>query len=88
VKGVKIIGKNEVIDCDVVVLCAGSFIARLLKDNFGLICPVIPIKGYTFDIPTDTEDKRVHFNFRDRAFVATRLSENKWRIAAFGDIAG
>jgi glycine/D-amino acid oxidase-like deaminating enzyme len=31
VRGIKLRGKEELITCDAVVLCAGSFIARLLK---------------------------------------------------------
>jgi glycine/D-amino acid oxidase-like deaminating enzyme len=61
VEGVKLRGKKDIIGCDAVVLCAGSFIARLLKDNFGLICPVIPVKGYSFDIPTDQASHGYHF---------------------------
>jgi glycine/D-amino acid oxidase-like deaminating enzyme len=73
VKGIKLRGKDELITCDAVVLCAGSFIARLLKENFDLICPVVPVKGYSFDIPTDTEHSKINLQFKDRAFVATRL---------------
>ena len=51
VKGVKLRGQKDIVECDAVVLCAGSFIARIMKENFGLICPVIPIKGYSFDMP-------------------------------------
>jgi len=60
VKGVKISGEKDLTECDAVVLCAGSFIARLLKDNFGLICPVVPVKGYSFDMPTDTPSQGLH----------------------------
>jgi L-2-hydroxyglutarate oxidase LhgO len=31
VKGIKLRGQDEILECDAVVLCAGSFIARLLK---------------------------------------------------------
>ncbi len=75
-------------ECDAVVLCAGSFIARLLKSNFGLICPVIPIKGYSFDMPTDTPSHGLHLQFKSEAFVATNYKEGVWRIAAFGDLSG
>lgn len=61
VKAVKLRGKKDLYECDAVVLCAGSFIARLMKENFGLICPVIPIKGYSFDMPTDTPSQGLHF---------------------------
>jgi len=53
VRGIKIRGKKEIINCDAVVLCAGSFIARLMREQFRLICPVVPVKGYTLDIPCD-----------------------------------
>ena len=90
VRAVKIRGKKEYIECDAVVLCAGSFIARMMKDNFGLICPVIPIKGYSFDIPTDFPDHSLHFQFKSEAFVATfsNYKPGTWRIAAFGDLSG
>lgn len=76
------------IECDAVVLCAGSFIARLMKKNFGLICPVMPVKGYTFDIPTDTPFEKLHLAFKDIAFVSVMFEPGKWRIAAFGDLSG
>ena len=61
VKGVQISGERDLYECDAVVLCAGSFIGRLLKQYFRLICPVIPIKGYSFDMPTDTPSHGYHF---------------------------
>ena len=54
-------GKKELIECDAVVLCAGPFIARLMKESFGLICPVVPVKGYSFDMPTDSQNHPFHF---------------------------
>lgn len=59
-----------------------------MKEHFGLLCPVIPVKGYTFDIPTDTPNHRVHLSFKNYGFVATNYEAGKWRIAGFGDIAG
>ncbi len=88
VKAVKLRGKKDIVECDAVVLCAGSFIAKLVKENFGLICPVIPIKGYSFDMPTDTPSHGLHFQFKSEAFVATNIKEGVWRIAAFGDVSG
>jgi len=32
VKGVRISGQKALYECDAVVLCAGSFIARILKE--------------------------------------------------------
>jgi len=60
VKGVKLKNQKETLECDAVVLCAGSFIARLVKENFGLIVPVIPVKGYSFDMPTDMPSHNLH----------------------------
>eukprot|EP00347_Sterkiella_histriomuscorum_P006186 403353731 len=88
IKGIKLRGKNEILECDAVVLCAGSFIARLLKTNFNLVCPVIPVKGYTMDIPSDAPMNKIHFGFKDIAFVATHIDPGYWRIAAFGDLSG
>jgi glycine/D-amino acid oxidase-like deaminating enzyme len=88
VTGIKLRGKKDIIPCDAVVLCAGSFIARLLKENFGLICPVVPVKGYSFDMPTDMPSHGLHLQFKSEAFVATNYKPGVWRIAAFGDLSG
>jgi len=61
VRGVRLSDEKVVLECDAVILCAGSFIARMMKQSFGLICPVIPIKGYSFDMPTDTPSHGYHF---------------------------
>jgi len=60
----------------------------MVKKHFGLVCPVIPVKGYTFDIPTDSPAAKLHFAFKDIAFVAVMFEPGKWRIAAFGDLSG
>jgi glycine/D-amino acid oxidase-like deaminating enzyme len=80
-----------------VVLCVGSKISNHLKNFFGIYCPVIPVKGYTFDIPlskedqvmlnTNSENVTTHISFRDKAFAATFLSD-RIRIAGFGDLSG
>jgi D-amino-acid dehydrogenase len=49
---------------------------------------VIPVKGYSFDIPTEMVHPKFHLSFKDKGFVATYFDENKWRIAAFGDLSG
>lgn len=88
VKAIKLRGVDQPLECDAVVLCAGSFIARMVKDHFGLVCPVVPVKGYTFDIPTDLEPAKLHLAFKDIAFVAVMFEPGKWRIAGFGDMSG
>lgn len=56
VRGVEVVdgeGKKSHINCDAVVLCTGSDIARDLKKSFNLICPVVQVKGYSIDMHTD-----------------------------------
>lgn len=48
----------------------------------------MPVKGYTFDIPTKTLTDKLHLSFRDIAFVATYIGDGKIRVAAFGDLSG
>ena len=48
----------------------------------------MPIKGYTFDITTDTPVSGYHLSFKDKGFVATHYQPDKIRIAAFGDVSG
>lgn len=48
----------------------------------------MPVKGYSFDIPTDIPAKGLHFLFKSEAFVATLIEPGTWRIAAFGDVSG
>ena len=88
VRGVRLSDEKVVLECDAVILCAGSFIARMMKQSFGLICPVIPIKGYSFNMPTDTPSHGYHFQFKSEAFVATNYKQGVWRVAAFGDLSG
>jgi len=88
VKGLKIKDKDEIILCDAVVLCQGSFLARFLKRNLDIVCPVVPVKGYSFDVPTSVDHAKMHFAFKDIAFVAVMLEGGIMRIAAFGDLSG
>ena len=50
---IKILGKSTVIDTDAVVFCTGAATPRLLKDVLKLGCPILPVKSYSFDIPTE-----------------------------------
>lgn len=70
------------------VLCAGSFVARLVKSNFGLTVPVVPVKGYSMDIPTDVGNHKIHFGFKAPECVTTYIEPGYWRLAALGDLAG
>ena len=69
-----------------------------MNDKFNVKCPVLPVKGYTLDIPLNTPEgkecitlfnkTRTHYLFKDKAFVAVFLNDDKLRIAAFGDLSG
>lgn len=87
-KAARFKNRKEEIDFDLVVLCAGPFLSRVMKTNFGLLCPVLPVKGYSFDTKTDSPVSDYHLSFKDKAFVATHYDATTMRIAAFGDLAG
>ena len=59
-----------------------------MQSNFGLLCPVLPVKGYSFDTKTNAPVSEYHLSFKDKGWVATHFEENTMRIAAFGDLAG
>lgn len=88
VRAVKIKGREELVECDTLVLSAGPFIARMLKEQLRLVCPVVPVKGYSFNILTKTDHHKMHLYFRDKGYVATYIADSTWRIAAFGDLSG
>jgi hypothetical protein len=66
---IKILGKSTVIDTDAVVLCTGASTPRFLKDVLKLGCPILPVKSYSFDIPTEYPP----FMFSFDAFTAVWL---------------
>lgn len=72
------------IDTDAVVFCTGAATPRLLKDVLKLGCPVLPVKSYSFDIPTQYSP----FAFQFDAFTAVWLKQGVLRINAGGDLAG
>ena len=53
IKSLSIVGKSfEEIKADAVVLCTGAHTARILYGTLGVFAPLMPIKSYTFDLPT------------------------------------
>lgn len=51
-------GVESVIECDRLVLCEGYKGAESLQKYFGLTIPIIPVRGYSFDIvPTNPNKK-------------------------------
>ena len=81
---IKILGKSTVIDADAVVLCTGAATPGLLKDVLKLGCPILPVKSYSFDIPTEYPP----FMFSFDAFTAVWLKEGVLRIRAGADLVG
>ena len=89
VRSVSIVGKSfQEIKADAVVLCTGAYTAQLLYGSMGIYAPLMPIKSYAFDVPTDTPFEPVHLRFIDSALTAVRVEPESWRMTAFGDIAG
>ena len=50
VDSVRILGKTgKDVKCDAIVLCTGASTSRILYQTLGVLSPLIPIKGITFD---------------------------------------
>ena len=88
-RGVTIQGKlfNE-IPADALVVCTGAHTARFLNQTLGVFAPIVPIRGYTFDVPTTTPFIDTHLMFHKSALQAVQLTDGMWKMTAFGDIAG
>ena len=54
-------GDKRMINVDAVVFCTGPHLASMLKYHFWLSCPVVPVKGYSFDMKVDSTFKGTHF---------------------------
>ena len=64
------------IKSDVLLLCVGPFLGHFLLRFFNLRCPLMPIKGYSFDIKLhEKEEMKYHFSFSDSGYVATFLEQ-------------
>ena len=50
-------------------------------------CPVLPLKSYTFDMPTQSLE-RYAFVFEDKNFTTSHLSNGLFRVNCYGDLAG
>ena len=48
----------------------------------------MPIKSYTFDVPTETPFHAAHLFCHKSALFAVQVEPGTWRMSAFGDIAG
>lgn len=89
VRGVTVQGKLfKEIETDALVICTGAFTAQLLYSTLKVFAPIIPVKSYTFDVPTTTPFHAAHFYSHKSALSAVQLKPGTWRISAFGDMAG
>ena len=87
VSGVRILGKRESdIKCDAVVMCTGAWTARCLS-QLGVRCPVLPLKSYSFDMPSSAHPL-TSLLFEDKHFSVCCLKEGMLRVNIYGDLAG
>lgn len=87
VTGVRILGKRDAdIKCDAVVMCTGAWTARSLS-QLGVRCPVLPLKYYSFDMPTSAQPD-TSLIFEDKHFSACSLKQGMLRVNIYGDLAG
>jgi D-amino-acid dehydrogenase len=52
-RSIKILGKREEYKLDALVICTGASTPRFLKSTLGVRVPLMPIKSYSFDMPSD-----------------------------------
>ncbi len=73
---------------DAVVLCAGSYSARLVKP-LGIDLPVYPVKGYSVTLPVTNPEAAPEVSLTDevRKIVISRLG-NRLRAAGTAEITG
>jgi len=87
VNAVKILGKtSDQIKCDAVVICTGASTARNLSQMLSIRCPVLPLKSYSFDMPTEFVDTALVFE--DKNFTVSNITTGLVRVNGFGDFAG
>ncbi len=89
VTGVRITGRQDILGATAVVLCPGPLAAPMLKKHFGLSCPVMPIKGYSFDFISDYDhNHKHHIIFKNHALVLSFMADKRVRVAGLGDVHG
>jgi hypothetical protein len=57
----------------------------------GVKCPLLPLKGYTFEIkaePSVFKSKKILIFDEFKITASPSLTGNAWKITAFGDLAG
>lgn len=89
VSRIKILGKNDNVECDAVVVCAGAATQSLLKTLLGVRTPILPLKTYTYDIPNAPEQSDSFALVFDNAnFTAVAHGDSQVRVQMAGDLVG
>lgn len=84
----RILGKRDSdIQCDAVVMCTGAWTSRCLS-HLSVRCPVLPLKSYSFDMPTTTTSPNCSLIFEDKHFSACYIKDGLLRVNIYGDLAG
>jgi glycine/D-amino acid oxidase-like deaminating enzyme len=61
---------------------------RFFKKHFKIGIPIMPLKGYSFEVKTDIPYHHIHLKMPQRGIVSTFLSDGVIRISGFGDASG
>ena len=70
-RSVSIMGKLfQEIETDALVVCTGAYTARFLYSTLGVFAPIVPIKSYTFDVPTSSPFSGTHLICHKSALTA------------------
>lgn len=89
VRSLSLLGKlGKDVECDSVVLCSGAATSWLLYSTLGVVSPLVPVRGITFDYKTTMENQGKHLIFDDEKLVTTQIQDGLWRVSGYGDLAG
>lgn len=76
------------IKCDMVVLCTGAHTARVLSEQLRVFSPLLPVKGYSLEMDSQSPNSKTHLMFEDSNLQAGQIGSDKWQITGFGDMGG
>jgi len=75
---------GEILDSDLVVVCGGSSSNRLLRP-LGAAQPILPMKGYSFEMPLSPTSPHCSITDTKRRIVFTNLGD-RMRVAGLADL--
>ena len=79
------------IPCDAVVFCKGAYTLKILKSMLGLSVPLMPHKGYQFQLKAqpNVQGSNKILNFKGHNITAAPSATSPaWIITAFSDVYG